>query len=64
MAAILLGENMADLKEREYLFCSLCRQNHDQGRKHIYTRKHKNNLDNILKKFLKKVSAICCSCGA
>jgi len=39
----------------QFLFCSLCRLNHDQGRKHIYTRKHKTLLGKILMKFGKKV---------
>lgn len=39
----------------QFLFCSLCRLNHDQGRKHAYSRKHKTLLGKILVKFGKKV---------
>ncbi|CAH3164253.1 unnamed protein product [Porites evermanni] len=39
----------------QFLFCPVCRLNHDQGRKHIYTRKHKTLLGKILLKFGKKV---------
>ncbi|CAH3164255.1 unnamed protein product [Porites evermanni] len=39
----------------QFLFCPVCRLNHDQGRKHIYTRKHKTSLGKILLKFGKKV---------
>ena len=48
------------LKDGDYQFCALCRQNHNTGKKHIYTKKHKTNLHNTLKKFLKKVSIIFC----
>lgn len=42
----------------QFLFCPVCRLNHDQGRKHIYTRKHKTLLGKILLKFGKKVSSL------
>ena len=53
----------------QFLFCSLCRLNHDQGRKHTYSRKHKTLLGKILMKFGKKVwevgiaDKISCSVG-
>ena len=42
----------------QFLFCPVCRLNHDQGRKHIYKRKHKTLLGKILLKFGKKVSSL------
>ena len=42
----------------QFLFCPVCRLNHDQGRNHIYTRKHKTLLGKILLKFGKKVSSL------
>lgn len=39
----------------QFLFCCLCRLNHDKGRKHIYSRKHKALLSKLLTKFGKKV---------
>ena len=39
----------------QFMFCTICRLNHDQGRKHIYSRKHKTLLGKILIKFGKKV---------
>lgn len=47
---------MADEKATaEYMFCAVCRVNHDKGRKHIFGKKHKKNLENIITKFHKKV---------
>lgn len=43
------------VEKGQFLFCSLCRLNHDRGRKHIYSRKHKTLLGKILMKFGKKV---------
>ena len=40
----------------QFLFCCLCRLNHDKGRKHIYSRKHKALLSKLLTKFGKKVT--------
>ncbi|XP_068731972.1 centrosomal AT-AC splicing factor-like [Montipora capricornis] len=39
----------------QFLFCRLCRLNHDKGRKHIYSRKHKELLSKLLTKFGRKV---------
>ena len=39
----------------QFLFCTVCRLNHDKGRKHIYSKKHKALLSNLLTKFGKKV---------
>lgn len=39
----------------QFLFCSVCRLNHDKGRKHIYSKKHKALLSKLLTKFGKKV---------
>ncbi|EDO39365.1 predicted protein [Nematostella vectensis] len=51
---------MADEEEslRDFAFCILCRKNHNQGRKHVYSRKHKTNLDRILNKFAKKIDEV------
>ncbi|KAK3754010.1 hypothetical protein QZH41_020290, partial [Actinostola sp. cb2023] len=48
---------MAD-EEKEYTYCVLCRKNHNQGRKHVYSKKHKYALDNVLLKFGKKVEEV------
>ena len=39
----------------QFLFCTVCRLNHDKGRKHIYSKKHKALLSKLLTKFGKKV---------
>ncbi|XP_048588321.1 centrosomal AT-AC splicing factor isoform X2 [Nematostella vectensis] len=51
---------MADEEEslRDFAFCILCRKNHNQGRKHVYSRKHKTNLDRVLNKFAKKIDEV------
>lgn len=41
--------------EEKWRYCSVCRRNHDEGRKHIFTKQHKNRLSVILSKFTKKV---------
>ena len=50
---------MADSGSRatsiQYTYCAVCRRNHDQGRKHIFTKHHKEKLAGILAKILKKV---------
>ena len=39
----------------QFTYCSICRRNHDQGRKHIFTKNHKVKLSNTLTKLMKKV---------
>ena len=45
-------ENVDDV----WQYCSVCRRNHDEGRKHIFTKQHKNRLSVVLSKFTKKVN--------
>lgn len=40
----------------EFTFCKLCRVNHNAGRKHIFTKKHKGRLAAVLSKFRTKVN--------
>lgn len=47
--------NAEDGAKGQFLFCIICRINHDQGRKHIYSRKHRTLLSQVLIKFGKKV---------
>ena len=50
---------MADNKNlMKWRFCSVCRRNHEQGRKHIFTASHKTKLSVLMAKFVKKVSLI------
>lgn len=42
----------------DYLYCTVCRRNHNDGRKHIFTRQHKKRLVEIIDKFAKKVILI------
>ncbi len=35
--------------------CDLCRQNHTQKKKHVYSKRHQEILKNILKKYEQKV---------
>lgn len=37
-------------------YCTICRINHCSGKKHKYSKKHKNKLENILKQFGQHVS--------
>jgi hypothetical protein len=47
---------MADEEcSKDYVFCALCRKNHDQGRKHVYSKKHSKVLESVLSKFGRKV---------
>jgi hypothetical protein len=39
----------------EYQYCTVCRRNHNDGRKHIFTQQHKAKLSEIIKKFSKKI---------
>ena len=41
--------------EDGWRFCSVCKRNHEEGRKHIFTKKHVNKLKILMGKFLKKV---------
>lgn len=45
-------------KNVEYQFCKICKRNHNDGRKHIYSNKHKQKLASVLKKFGSKVHKI------
>ena len=36
-------------------YCSVCKRNHEEGRKHIFTKKHISKLKILMGKFLKKV---------
>lgn len=40
----------------QFQFCQLCRNNHKKKRKHIYSIRHQNVVNNILEKYLRKVS--------
>lgn len=40
----------------QFQFCQLCRINHKKKRKHIYSIRHQNVVNNILEKYLRKVS--------
>ena len=40
-----------ELEWQRCLFCQICRRNHDQGRKHVFSKKHKKILITILKKY-------------
>ena len=50
-----MADGNTDEVKGQFMFCTLCRFNHDQGRKHIYSRKHKALLEKTLLKFGKKV---------
>ena len=54
MAAGKASSSVAGVDEK-WRYCSVCRRNHDEGRKHIFTKQHKNRLSVILSKFTKKV---------
>lgn len=40
----------------QFQFCQLCRINHKKKRKHIYSIRHQNVVNNLLEKYLRKVS--------
>jgi hypothetical protein len=44
-----------DRDSNPWRYCVVCSRHHDQGRKHIFTTKHKNKLNTILNKFSEKV---------
>ncbi len=39
-------------------YCSVCRKNHEEERKHIFTKKHLSKLKILMGKFLKKVHCL------
>ena len=39
----------------EWRYCGVCRRNHEEGRKHIFTKQHKSRLSILMSKFTKKV---------
>lgn len=49
---------MAESVKVKWRFCSICRRNHDEGRKHIFTAGHKAKLSTLMTKFIKKVSML------
>ncbi|WVZ65484.1 hypothetical protein U9M48_014837 [Paspalum notatum var. saurae] len=40
----------------EFEYCEVCRYNHDQGRRHRYMRKHREELDAVVTRFRSKLS--------
>lgn len=44
----------AQLMDR-WSFCGVCKRNHEEGRKHIFSSHHKDKLSSQLAKFTKKV---------
>ena len=43
----------------QWRYCGVCRRNHEEGRKHIFTKQHKSRLSILMSKFTKKVSCTC-----
>lgn len=41
----------------QYSYCALCSVNHDKGRKHVFSKHHKERLRNSLASMLKKIKA-------
>ena len=41
-----------------YSYCDICRLNHTKKRRHIYSKKHKDKVNAILKKFAKRIKEI------
>ncbi|XP_062610983.1 centrosomal AT-AC splicing factor-like [Saccostrea cucullata] len=41
---------------KQFQYCSLCRFSHKKKRKHIYSIRHQNVVNNILEKFMKKIT--------
>ncbi|XP_065843962.1 centrosomal AT-AC splicing factor-like [Oscarella lobularis] len=42
-------------KNAEYTFCSVCRLNHNAGRKHIYSKTHTSKLGSLITRFTSKL---------
>lgn len=40
----------------QFCFCKICRRNHQDGKKHVYTKYHRNTLNNLLGRFSKKIN--------
>lgn len=45
-------------KREEWTFCGVCKRNHGEGRKHIFSTHHKARLATVLSKFSEKVSVL------
>ncbi len=43
--------------EDGWRYCSVCRRNHEEGRKHIFTKGHVSKLKTLMGKFMKKVAS-------
>lgn len=44
-------------KGQTWILCKICRRNHDQGRHHLYSTKHKTLLEQCLSKAKARVAA-------
>ncbi|CAH1242036.1 CCDC84 [Branchiostoma lanceolatum] len=42
---------------QDFQYCEVCRRHHSQGRKHVYSRTHRDNINAIINKYGKKVKA-------
>ncbi|XP_078661363.1 centrosomal AT-AC splicing factor-like [Branchiostoma floridae x Branchiostoma belcheri] len=40
---------------QDFKYCEVCRRHHSQGRKHVYSRTHRDNINAIINKYGKKV---------
>ncbi|XP_052817392.1 centrosomal AT-AC splicing factor-like [Mya arenaria] len=43
---------------KQYKYCSLCKVNHNTGKKHVYSKRHQLILKNILQKFQTKIQQV------
>ena len=50
------AENFFGMDKSQYKYCSVCRRNHNDGRGHIFSKKHKTRLNTVLSKFGKKAN--------
>ena len=61
----IFKDHVMQQKMAAYTHCELCRRHHSEGRRHIYQKKHKERLKEVLEKFSEKagITQLCvCVC--
>eukprot|EP00058_Branchiostoma_floridae_P009229 XP_002594717.1 hypothetical protein BRAFLDRAFT_114632 [Branchiostoma floridae] len=52
---MMAATKKTDKNIQDFNYCDVCRRHHSQGRKHVYSRTHRDNINAIINKYGKKV---------
>ncbi|XP_078581720.1 centrosomal AT-AC splicing factor-like [Branchiostoma floridae x Branchiostoma japonicum] len=52
---MMAATKKTDKNIQDFNYCDVCRRHHSQGRKHVYSRTHRDNINAIVNKYGKKV---------